>query len=1311
MDCLNRSRVEQFFRGELPAEQVPRLERHFDDCLGCRALAVGIARVAALSSCASVASPGSISASSWAEFITALARSSGAGQLPLLAAGERIGAYRLLEVLGQGGMGVVYRAAHEASGEVVALKTVVAPNALTLAAMRQECAFLARQRHPGIVRVIDQGVERGSPWYAMEFLEGLTLQSACAELRRDAPGQTSPAPLGPEQLEAILALFIRLCEPLSFLHRAGIVHCDLKPANVLVRPSGQPVLIDFGLLSRAGGSIGRESLEVGGKLRGTMPYMAPELIRGKIPDARADLYSLGCNLFESLTGTLPFAGTSVASFVKSHLESEPVAASSVRDGIPRELDLLLAGLLAKQPNQRLGDAEVVADVLSSIASKPRTRTRGTHWTPYLFRPQMVGRERALAAISGLLEAAKHGSGGLVLIEGESGIGKTFLASEVARKASGAGFRVVTGECSALGADASSRRTEGQGLQPFRELIQAAIDDPVDPMDLAAPVVPRASPYTLRLLARYVPSQPLPSGAAAAGAGNPAALAATPATEPPHLPPEAERERVLHAMRELLEALTHAGPLLVILDDLQWADDLSLSVLSDLATRFLESSRILILALFRSEEAPRALRALPPRAQLQRIVLPALDSRATHALISDLLSGASAEELADAVTRLSDGNPFFVAECLRAAALDGRLTYSAAGWRWAAPAHQAEEGAPALPGSLHSLLRRRLDVLAAPARRALDAASILGRTFEPRLLADMLGTSLDQAECCVDDLVQRQLVLRTLDGQVRFVHDKLREAAYAGIEPEARARLHHAAANALERAYADSPELPARYAALAHHFAQCQESARAVDYLEKAGEHALRVSSGAEAARWFREALELDGARDAAKPGNPAKPADIARHAYWKRRRGDALQSIGDLSGSRDTLLEAVALLGYAVPPGGAKLGLGIVRQLLTQVLHRTLPPRWYAERGPSGLLEVARAYDRLIQIFYYRGEYVPLLFANLATINIAERAPIAPNLAAAYTNAAATAGLLPLRGLASTYFELAERTLERAYDPEVESYYRLVYAHYQTGLGNWGEALTAADRGLELAAQLGFSRRWEDGAAVRCSLAMGRDFDEALHWCERMQSSAERRGDHQIISWGLLRRAEIHAARGNVDALAEHLQQAESLVQGLGHPERIRWFGMQALLLASRRELVRALACAAQAEALIKETKAIHSYCVEPIARLCEVHLAAHKLGYDTLANARSACATLNSAARIFPIAQPRACLHQGQLHWLEGRPERAQAAWAAGHAQALRLGLDYDRALLELQSNALEQPAGAAPARAALDRLGVTVHDLIAAG
>src|SRR5262245_23560272 len=247
-----------------------------------------------------------------------------------------LGPYRVVRPLGRGGMGVVYRGEHVETGEQVALKTVRVTHAKLLSSIRREIHALRRVDHPSVVRIVAEGIEGGLPWYAMELLQGdtlriyiaglataeiessplagtVTVRSHSAELAEPAASDLGPTSEPRQQayfataaggaLPRTLTLMRAICDALAFVHGMGLVHRDLKPENVFLRDDGMPVLVDFGLALQLSGARGREVLQVGDELEGTPAYMAPEQIRGKLVDARVDLYALGCMLYESVTGS------------------------------------------------------------------------------------------------------------------------------------------------------------------------------------------------------------------------------------------------------------------------------------------------------------------------------------------------------------------------------------------------------------------------------------------------------------------------------------------------------------------------------------------------------------------------------------------------------------------------------------------------------------------------------------------------------------------------------------------------------------------------------------------------------------------------------------------------------------------------------------------------------------------------------------------------------------------------------------------------------------------------------------------------
>ncbi len=401
------------------------------------------------------------------------------------------GPYRLMNLLGRGGFGAVHRARHEETGEFVALKTIKVANRSQIAGIHREVDALSRLDHPGVVKIVDHGIDGALPWYAMEILEGQSLaafrqrpqagsltdlhnletpdlnvpESTPTEVltrRAISPPRTEGKPAAIEHVSTILTVIRRLCAPLAYIHGEGIVHRDIKPDNILLRPDESVVIVDFGLSSRSGG-LSREALEVAGYITGTPHYMSPEQAQGERVDARSDLYSLGCILYELLTGSPPFKGKNAIQVVMLHLNADPLPPSRSVPGLPQEIDTLVLRLLAKKPRDRIGFADDLSNLLATVgAGNGATALPAAR--PYLYRPGFTGREAALLQCNRLVAGAAKGEGGFALIGGESGIGKTRLANEVAAFACRKAFEVLVGQCVPLATETSAHGRSG-GVLP------------------------------------------------------------------------------------------------------------------------------------------------------------------------------------------------------------------------------------------------------------------------------------------------------------------------------------------------------------------------------------------------------------------------------------------------------------------------------------------------------------------------------------------------------------------------------------------------------------------------------------------------------------------------------------------------------------------------------------------------------------------------------------------------------------------------------------------------------------------------------
>lgn len=315
--------------------------------------------------------------------------------------------YRLLHTIGSGGSGVVWRAHDEDTDAPVALKRVFVYSTSHRARVRREVAALRMLQLPGVVRLLDVGEVDGEPYLAMELLNGSAFPGAVAQ--GDWP--------------LVVRRTLALCETLDRVHTLGVVHRDLKPANVIVEPDGRVVLLDFGL---ARGEPLAEPVTEAGGIVGTVGYLAPEQLRGCLPDLRADLYSLGVMLYEALGG---YWRRPSGEGLRALLRGEDVELPRAPiEGVPDELNQVVAALLERRPERRPVSARAVAERLAEVLGAPLAPPIPM---PFIGRDACL--ERGFAALA---------EGRSFTVWGGAGTGKTRLLAELRLRLEGAGYEVA-----------------------------------------------------------------------------------------------------------------------------------------------------------------------------------------------------------------------------------------------------------------------------------------------------------------------------------------------------------------------------------------------------------------------------------------------------------------------------------------------------------------------------------------------------------------------------------------------------------------------------------------------------------------------------------------------------------------------------------------------------------------------------------------------------------------------------------------------------------------------------------------------------
>ncbi len=497
------------------------------------------------------------------------------------------GRFEVVRTLGSGTMGVVYEAIDRRSGAAVALKRLTAWSPERLRLFKNEFRALADITHPNLVGLGELFEDHGSWFFSMELLHGRDLASWAGgegDARLTAPLAVPGAPsaaatppttpaLDPRFLRGVLA---QIARGLNALHRAGRVHRDVKPANVMVTDQARVVLVDFGLVRGwAGDADGA----------GTPAYMAPEQAAGGAVGPAADWYAVGALLFELLTGRLPFEGTSEQIRADKRARDAP-AARALRAEAPADLDELCRELLRRDPAERPTGLAVLERV--SQRTRPRTATAGA-----VAPAALVGRRQELSRLRAALDEAQAGHAVTVLLHGDAGIGKSALLDHFVAGLETAAPRplVLRGRCF---------EREAVPYKALDEVVDAAQQHLAD-----LPAVEREAllPADLALLAGFFPT--LSALRVPASAGD---VAAT-------------RARAVGALRELFARIGRASTVVVAIEDLQWIDADGLHLLRELV-RPPDAPPILVLLTARSDEhtAPPASLRFDLGGDLRRVEL-------------------------------------------------------------------------------------------------------------------------------------------------------------------------------------------------------------------------------------------------------------------------------------------------------------------------------------------------------------------------------------------------------------------------------------------------------------------------------------------------------------------------------------------------------------------------------------------------------------------------------------------------------------------------------------------------------------------
>lgn len=1167
-----------------------------------------------------------------------------------------IGPYAILGELGRGGMGVVYRAVRtDGSGPEVALKMPSEEMADLFSFVRREIHALGRLRHPGVVRIFDEGVENGVPWYAMELLEAKTLEEVLGinAVRPDATAvlsggldgehQATPAPeIAPTRdgvrsdLPRLLTLMYRLARVLAYIHAHGIVHRDLKPENVLVRTGDRPILVDFGLMGKFRGGSGREVLEVGGLAMGTAIYISPEQARGLLVDARADLYSFGVMLYEIVTGRPPFEGFSVNELLAMHVNQPPIAASTYVDGVPPALDRLILNLLEKKPSARLGYAEDVAEVLVEAGAHPDSDFQ-IESTPYLYRPEIVGRKETIDDVACRLPAVRGGQGAFLVLGGVSGIGKTSVAAAVATEATLSGFEVIAAECDPVG---------GQALHPLRPLLHAIADTCRGSNVMTGLILGSRLPVLREL-------EP-----ALAGLGEESSIP---------IAPEIAKRRLLGDLAETLAAFAQARPALLIIDDLQWADEVTLRFLASLDAAFFATTPLMILGTYRADEAGPDLRALLSRPHITSLPLTRLDDASVGEIVRSMLAAPDAPpSFLDFLAAQTEGNPFFVAEYLRAAVAE-HLLFRESG-RWHVAVRDETYASLGLPGTIRDLVAHRLDRLSPLAQRIAEAVAVMGREASEAQLIAISGESDANALEAITELVEQHVLEPTGDG-VRFAHDKLRETAYARIAIERRGLMHGRAADVLETA----GDVKRHAAELARHCDLAERFEKAIDYYALAAESAVEAGACREAIELMNRAITLDAQRATAAEGS-------LHHARWQRVLSVAYLGLGDLPTSAEHARRSLAEAGVDLPKTTPGWRMRLAGEAIRQATHFLLPARAFrppASRAPL-VREITMAAQKFSEGQYYNDEKSVMLASGLFAVNSAERLGDAPPLIHSYANLGAVTSAVGMPRIAAHYYKRARRLAVKTNDIAGIGHIGYTSAVLYITNCDWKSCARYFDDAIAAARKTGDHQLIEMNETARgfFELYTGR-LEAAEQTFTALRDRAHKRLNHQHEAWGHSWRAGTLILMNRCEEALDAIANAIKLVDALGDNAKLVSYAHRCHALLRLGRLDEALAAADVTFQAVSKIPSIIWEKYRGLSAPAEVYLEAWPRERE---KADILLRRLDAVSRRMPLSRPVTLRLMGMKAYLEGNPRKGERLLRKSVALATRLGLPIERATAELE-------------------------------
>lgn len=879
---------------------------------------------------------------------------------------------------------------------------------------------------------------------------------------------------------------------------------------------------------------------------------------------------------------------------------------------------------------------------------------------------MIGRTEERGALRRRLEALAGGESGVVLIEGEAGIGKSRLLAEFQLQAAASGVKVLAGAADAVEKSAPYRAWRPLFAQFFAlEELAAAEDRRSKVLERLRddPGLVRLAPLLNAVLSVDFPDNDITG----------------------QMTGQVRADNTNDLLLRLLQTDAARGRLALVLEDAHWMDSASWGLFLR-AVQGVHPALLVVATRPPEESSPGPYCQLREHRNLEYLCLGSLSPASVLELIQRRLGvGSLPPPVVALIQEKAAGNPFFSEE-LTYALRDAGLIQIVDGECVLAPG--VDLSTVSFPDSVQGVITSRIDRLPPSQQLTLKVASVIGRVFPFHVLRDIYPIEPDRARLPehVDRLQALELTLSEVPEPLTayiFKHIITRDVAYNLMLFAQRRQLHRAVASWYEKTH--DGELASFYPLLAHHWGHAGDREKTLEYLGKAGEQSLRSGAYVEAVSFFTSALALD----AAPPEEGEKPeptrAKALRRLHWESLLSEAYLDSGRLQESREHSRRALQGLGQPIPTSPVAQACHLLWQVGRQFVYRVRRTRPATGSAAEYLLwqEASGAYERLGQVYYFEGDKLGAVHSVLSSLNFAERMGPSPELLRGYSTVSVAANVMAWHRLVLMYCRLAERTATFVDDVTASAFMRELAGISYSSLGHWDAAEKALEAASELTQRIGDRRRQQESWLQRTVLAVNRgEFARAEAQARDLLAMTRTRDtEHQAQTWALTLLAVVLLRTGRTPEAGAVLEEAAALRQEhMGNSEIILIYGCLGLvhLRLGRRES--GLEAAGRSLRVMRASETITNWSFEGIACTAKAFIEAWRSSPATdratvRRHARQACAQLRAFARIIPVARPRYLLLRGQAAFLDGDAAGAYRYWLKSLAAAEKLDMPYEQA------------------------------------